>query len=96
MNARRTLNIALAIAGASAAAAMLTLTGPTLDKYDEIEHTQQSLEDAEREAQRTARFEKAARAMCGGENSTYELLADQTIQCRTHQGRKTITVKVAL
>ena len=42
------------------------------------------------------RFERAARAICGGENANVELLANGSVQCRTKRGAKTITAQVQL
>jgi hypothetical protein len=52
--------------------------------------------DARHQADLSAeqRFARAAAAMCGGENATWELLADGTVQCRTKRGAKTITAQV--
>jgi len=52
--------------------------------------------DAQQAAQQTARFERAARRACGGDNGAFVLLADREIQCLTHRGHKTMTAKVAL
>lgn len=51
--------------------------------------------DAELDARQQARFERAAQAMCGA-NAAFEILADNSVQCFTHRGAKTITAKVAL
>jgi len=40
------------------------------------------------------RFARAAAALCGGENASWELLGDGSIQCRTKRGAKTITAQV--
>ena len=63
----------------------------TQARIDTAQHTQ----DSQREAARQARFERAARRMCGGGDTAFVLLADNAIQCLS-QGRKTITAKVAL
>jgi hypothetical protein len=55
-----------------------------------------ALADAQAEAERAARFERAARAMCGGENGAWSLLPDGAVQCFTHRGFKTRIVKAAL
>jgi hypothetical protein len=55
-----------------------------------------SVQDAQKQAQRQARFERAARKLCGGDNSVYQLLDDGAIQCLTKRGFPTITAKVAL
>ena len=94
----RALNTAAALATAVAMAALLS-TGHLLDSPDDLQTriaTTRATIDAQREAQRQARFERAARRMCGGDNAAFVMLADNAIQCLTHQGRKTITAKVAL
>lgn len=58
--------------------------------------TAQSAQDAQKQAQQQARFERAARKMCGVGQGTFELLADGAIQCLTGLGVPTITAKVAL
>ena len=40
------------------------------------------------------RFARAAQAICGGENASWDLLADGAMQCRTKRGAKTITAQV--
>ena len=40
------------------------------------------------------RFARAAAAMCGGENASWQLLPDGSVQCRTKRGHKTITAEV--
>ena len=40
------------------------------------------------------RFARAAAAMCGGENASWQLLPDGSVQCRTKRGHKTITAQV--
>jgi hypothetical protein len=40
------------------------------------------------------RFARAAAALCGGENASWELLADGSVQCKTKRGHKTITAQV--
>ena len=40
------------------------------------------------------RFARAAAAMCGGENASWQLLADGAVQCKTKRGAKTITAQV--
>jgi hypothetical protein len=58
--------------------------------------TARALADAQAEAERAARFERAARAMCGGENGAWSLLPDGAVQCFTHRGFKTRIVRAAL
>lgn len=40
------------------------------------------------------RFERAAQALCGGENAHVDLLADGSVQCSTKRGFKTLTARV--
>ena len=40
------------------------------------------------------RFARAAAAICGGENASWELLDDGAVQCRTKRGHKTIMAQV--
>lgn len=63
-------------------------------EYSQRVAGQQAAIDAERAAQQAARFERAAQAMCGGENAAWELLPDGAVQCRTKRGHKTITAQV--
>jgi hypothetical protein len=89
MTAHRLINIGLAMAGSLLFAAVLSashLLGP-----DDIETERQQmrdLQDAKRQAQQQARFEKAAQQACG-ENAGYLLLHSGAIQCFTHRGFKT-------
>lgn len=94
MTAHRLTNwiMAAIIAGAMSTAYMLDST-PS-DTTTRI-HTSQSVTDAQKQARQQARFDKAARKLCGGGKSAYELLADGSIQCLT-LGMTTITAKVAL
>ena len=86
MSAHRLINIGIALAGAIFFAAILSashLLGP-----DDIttERMQASdLQAAQRQAQRRARFEKAAQQACG-ENAGFAELANGTVQCFTHRG----------
>lgn len=76
------------------AAALMALTvgwfGPLLDQIDESAR----INEAQKEAQRVARFEKAARAMCGSENAAFVLLDDGAIQCKTKRGHLTRVVSM--
>jgi hypothetical protein len=75
----------LAIAGF---AATLSWVGPALDEHSP------AVADAIAQQQAQARFDKAARAICG-ENAAVLDLGYGNIQCRTKRGRKTIVAKVA-
>lgn len=84
--------------GAIIFAALLS-TGHLLDGPSDAQariDTARAAHDAQQAAQQTARFERAARRACGGDNGAFVLLADNAIQCMTHRGHKTFTAKVAL
>lgn len=72
--------------GALAIAIFAGILGPALD---EAAATTASLHDAQIEAQRRARFDRAVTEMCGGENSAHVLLADGSVQCFTKRGKAT-------
>ena len=98
MNPRRIMQTLCAAIGALIFAALLS-TGHLLDGPSDAQvriDTARSTKDAERAAQYQARFERAAQRACGGGNGAFVLLADNSIQCLTHQGHKTFTAKVAL
>lgn len=78
--------------------AALLSTGHLLDGPSEVQSRidgAQSAQDAERTAQRTARMEKAASRMCGG-NGAWSLLADNEIQCINRRSLAKRIAKVAL
>lgn len=70
------------------------LDGPS--DTDAMQDTAASAADAAHAARQQARYERAARKACGGDNGTWVALANGAIQCYTHQGRATITAQVAL
>ena len=70
------------------------LDGPS--DIEAAQDTASAAADAAHAAKRTARFERAARKVCGSDNGAFEVMADGAIQCFTHRGHKTITAKVAL
>lgn len=86
-------NWALAAMICMALASLYRLDTPT--EHQTTRATAQSVQDAQRAAQRNARFERAARRMCG-DNAAWVLIADTEIQCRTQRGIGTRSFKVAL
>ena len=95
MTHHRAINWALAALIAGGMSTAYLLDGP-IDQQDLHTASAASLADAKAQAKRTARFERAARKVCGSDNGAYALLDDGAIQCQTHQGRKTVIAKVAL
>ena len=95
MNTHRAINFALAIIIAGGMSTAYLLDGPA-DPQAHQAASAASLADAKTHARQQARFERAARTLCGGGESALALLDDGSIQCFTHQGRKTVTAKVAL
>tara|TARA_R110000868_G_scaffold44009_1_gene147543 strand:+ start:583 stop:849 length:267 start_codon:yes stop_codon:yes gene_type:complete len=82
-----TINWALALAVAVVLSTAYLLDGPSdhqaaLDAAADVKATQ-----AEQRAQ--ARFERAAQAMCGGENAGWKLLDNGSVQCFTKRGYRT-------
>ena len=69
------------------AVAMGMSLAPRLDGHDMPESA--SLKDAQQQAARAERFERAKVAMCGSENASAVDLADGSIQCLTKRGHKT-------
>lgn len=94
MTPRRLLNWALALAITILAGLVHHLDLPS-EAQARID-TARALADAQAEAERAARFERAARAMCGSENGAWSLLPDGAVQCFTHRGFKTRIVRAAL
>ena len=94
MTAHRLTNWIMAAIIAAAMSTAYLLDSTPSDTSARISTTQ-SEQDAQKQAKQQARFEKAARKLCGGSQGTFELLADGAIQCLT-QGNKTFTSKVAL
>ena len=75
----------------------LSVLGPMLDKADGRSEFEQAkaLEAEQREAQRVARFEKAAYTLCGQENGWFKLAEDgKSIVCVTKRGH--VTSRVAM
>lgn len=67
------------------------LDGPS--DTDAMQDTAASAADAAHAARQQARYERAARKACGGNNSTWRATPDGAIQC---YGDTTITAQVAL
>lgn len=81
MTKHRALNILLAIGGALIFASLLS-TSYMLDQPSETQQridVASSTHDAQRDAKRRDRFEKAAKRLCGSDG--YMLIADGEIQC---------------
>lgn len=94
MSAHRLINIGLALVSALLFAAVLSASHLLGPDDIETEHLQvRDLQAAQRQAQRQARFEKAAQQACG-DNAGFIELSDGAVQCFTHRGYR--TAKVAL
>lgn len=65
------------------------VSGPLADEVREYSDMQKAYEDA----QEQARKEYDLKQKCGGEEASYEQLADGSIQCKLKNGRKSIKVK---
>jgi hypothetical protein len=81
------INWTLAVAMAAVLSMAYLLDGPSdhqaaIDAAADAKATQ-------REQAALARFEKAAQAMCGGENATWKLLDNGSVQCFTKRGFRT-------
>jgi hypothetical protein len=79
-------------------AALVLSTAHLLDAPSELQaaiDTAAAVQDAHGAMLADAKFAKAAQAVCGGENSAWKLRDDGLVQCFTHRGYKTTTVKVA-
>lgn len=74
------------ITAVAAIAVLMSFVGP---KLDEIQATTQDALAAQKDAQRRARFEQAAQAICG-ENAGWVELGGGEIQCKTKRGHKTL------
>jgi len=64
-------------------------------EVDAARATSAAAADARREAVAQARFAKAARTACGGDNAAWMLRPDGSVQCATKRGHKTIVASVA-
>lgn len=68
-----------------------------LDAPSEIEAARASAaahRDATARAQAQARFDRAARQACGGDNAAWQLREDGALQCLTKRGHRTAVVAV--
>lgn len=77
-----------------AIAAALGWLGPALDGIDD--HSDEraqadNIEQAYRDAERLARFERAVTQLCGPQ-AAWKLIGDGVVQCMTKVGRPTIRV----
>ena len=88
MNRRRLTNIVLVIINLIFMAGVLS-TSHLLD--GDTGHAPAPQQDS---SAAQVRFARAAQAICGGENASWELLADGAVQCRTKRGHKTLTAQV--
>lgn len=76
------------------AAILLAWAGPAIDDHSAEADQARELEQAQRDAQRVERFNRAAQLICGPQ-SPWQLLADGvSIQCLTKRGIKTIVAQV--
>jgi hypothetical protein len=74
------------------AVAVVLSTAYLLDGPSDHQAAQDAAADAkatQREQAALARFEKAAQAMCGGENASWRLLDNGSVQCFTKRGFRT-------
>jgi len=77
---------------AAALVALVLGTSHYLDWPSEFEAAQDAAaayRAARTEQERQQRFEAAAQAMCGGENATWKLLENGSVQCVTKRGYRT-------
>lgn len=79
---------------AVAMVAALCWLGPSLDDHSDEWNQAVYLQDAINEAIRQEKFAVAAQALCGPQ-AAWQQLNDGSVQCRTKNGRPTITVQVA-
>ena len=93
MTPHRALNWLLATLIALGLSSAYLLDAPT--EVQTRIHAAQSAHDAQVQAQRTERFERAARAMCG-QNGAVALIDDSTIQCVSHQGKRGAVLSLAM
>lgn len=93
MTANHIINWTLAATLAALLSTAYLLDGP--DDHSTEWRQAQDIETAQKTAQAAARFDKAARAMCGGENAAWSDLGNGTIQCSTKRGHRTVRVAAA-
>jgi hypothetical protein len=84
----KTTLIAVAMVGA------LCWLGPSLDDHSDEWDQAVYLQDAINAAIAQEKFAVAAQALCGPQ-AAWQQLNDGSVQCRTKNGRPTITVQVA-
>lgn len=89
----RLINWSLAVAIAALLSTAYLLDGP--DDHSTEWAQAQNIEAAMRAAQAAVRFDRAARAMCGGENAAWSDLGDGTVQCANKLGQRTVRLAVA-
>ncbi len=97
MTANRLVNIALAIGAAVAVAALLS-TGHLLDDHSADWPESTALQDAQRQAERQARQERAAQQLCikiAGPGVAPGWDADGRLICRARRGNAQTAVAVA-
>lgn len=86
---------ALLLAGAIAAT--VGCLGPSLDDhgsdFDAARAMEESIIQAQEQAQAQARYESAAKQICG-DNAAWMQIEHGVIQCYTHRGAKTITATI--
>lgn len=70
------------------------LDGPS--ELDALRDGAATAQDAQQAADTSIRFASAASKACGGENASYTLIDERTVQCSTKRGFKTIVAQVAL
>ena len=81
------INWMLAIAVAVVLSTAYLLDGPS--DYQAAVDSAANARATQLEQAALARFEKAAQAMCGGENATWKLLDNGSVQCFTKRGFRT-------
>lgn len=89
----RLLNWALAALICMVLASLYRLDEPT--EHQTAMVTAQTVLDAQRAAQRNARFERAAQRMCG-DNAAWVLIGEGEIVCTPRTQAKSRSIKVAL
>lgn len=89
----RLINAALVLAIAALLSSAYLLDGP--DDHSAEWSQAQDIEAAQKDAQAAARFDQAARLMCGSENAAWADLGTGSIQCSTKRAHRTVRVAVA-
>ena len=91
MMAHRLINWSIAGLIALVMSSAYLLDGPT--DLQAAADAAASVRQAERQAQASARFERAAQAACG-DNAGWQLRQDGAVQCLTKRGHRTSVVAV--